>query len=363
MKRLITLVSALVLVPMLAVAQPKSPDDWYKEGETQYNLGNFQGAVDAFKKGFELEPNESKKAAYLYNVAQAYRQAKDCSNAQFFYKRYLALKDNDAKKPLKADKRTEIEDRIKELDECAKQQEAIRQKPPDTNIRPDGDEPKGTEPKGTDPKGTGPKDPKVKVVGEAGDGDGDGDGGDGDGIKKGTETSQPKLLSVRAFGGGAKISTGGLKVPVQATFGLIAGYPLAINEKLMIDIGAGFTFTPVPYEAMNMSKSAKLIGLIVDAGVTYAVASKIGLRADVGAGVLLFSGVSESPFTDGQVTTGALSMFHLRVGLSADYAVTPNFLVTLTPIAFSYSPAHNGLRSDIKSITALDFMVGLGYRM
>src|SRR3979409_1605836 len=109
MKRLRTLLfCASVFLPVLAMADPKSPDDWYKEGETQYNLGNFPGAVDAFKKGFELEPNESKKSAYLYNVAQAYRQAKDCTNAQFFYKRYLALKENDTKKPLKPDKRQEI---------------------------------------------------------------------------------------------------------------------------------------------------------------------------------------------------------------------------------------------------------------
>ena len=99
MKRLTLLVCASVFVPALAAAQPKTPDDWYKEGETQYNLGNFPGAVDAFKKGFELETNDSKKAAYLYNVAQAYRQAKDCGNAQFFYKRYLALKDNDTASP------------------------------------------------------------------------------------------------------------------------------------------------------------------------------------------------------------------------------------------------------------------------
>ncbi len=371
MKRLTTLLSALVLVPTLAMAQPsRTPDEWYKEGETQYNLGNFQGAVDAFKKGFELEPNESKKAAYLYNVAQAYRQAKDCSNAQFFYKRYLALKDNDTKKPLKPDKRKEIEDRIAELDECAKQQEIIRSKPPDTNIRPDSEDPKpdpNKDPKpdpNKDPKGTDPK----KVVGDAGnkgEGEGEGEEGEGEGdVRKTTEVTQPKLLSVRAFGGGAKLSTGDLEVPVQATFGLIAGYPLALSDQLIIDIGAGFTFTPVPYETtMKVNKTGKMIGVMVDAGVTFAVAPKIGIRADVGAGILAFGGISESPFTDGQATTGALTMFHVRAGLSADYAVTPNFLLSLMPIAFSYSPAHEGLRDDIKSITALDFMVGLGYRM
>jgi hypothetical protein len=78
---------------------------------------------------------------------------------------------------------------------------------------------------------------------------------------------------------------------------------------------------------------------------------------------LFFSGVSGSPFTNGAETSGALSMLHLRVGVSADYAITPNFIATLAPIAFSYSPAKTGLRDDIKSIRALDFMLGFGYRM
>src|SRR5262249_16469941 len=128
-----------LFVPALALAQPKSADDYYKEGETQYNLGNFLPAVDAFKKGFELEPNESKKAAYLYNVAQSYRPAKDCGQAVFFYKRCLSLKDNDQKKPLSPQKRAEIEGWIKDLDTCAKQAEALKQKQPDGTTPPDKD--------------------------------------------------------------------------------------------------------------------------------------------------------------------------------------------------------------------------------
>jgi len=370
MKRLTLLVCASVLVPALAAAQPKTPDDFYKEGETQYNLGNFPAAVDAFKKGFELEPNESKKSAYLFNVAQAYRQAKDCSNAQFFYKRYLALKENDVKKPLAPAKRQEIEDRIKELDECAKQQEAIRNKPPDASIHPDGDD-KGNEDKGTGDKGKGTGDKgagdkgkgKGKQVGDTtGEGEGEGEG-EGDGITKATVIVQPKVISLRVFGGAAKINAGNVSVPVQATFGLLGGYPLALNDKLILDLGGGFTFTPVPYDSMGTTKSAKLIGLVADVGATYQVASKFGLRGDLGVGALLFTGVSNSTFTDNQPTTGALTMLHLRAGLSAEYAVTQNILIVATPIAFSFSPAHKGLRTDIKSITALDFMVGVGYRM
>src|SRR5690242_15824855 len=115
-----TVLCALVLAPTLAFAQGKSSDELFKDGETQYNLGNFDGAIKAWKDAFAAEP----KPAYLYNIAQAYRQLKDCSNAQFFYKRFLALKEGDTVKPLAAPIKKEVEDRIRELEACAREQEA-----------------------------------------------------------------------------------------------------------------------------------------------------------------------------------------------------------------------------------------------
>jgi hypothetical protein len=349
MKRLISL---LVLVPALALAQPKTPDDWYKEGENQYNLGNFDKAIDAFKKGFELETVDGKKAAYLFNIAQAYRQANNCKEAQFFYKRYLAFKDADTKRPLAPDKRKEIEDRIKDLDECAKQQETIRNKPPDNTTKPDG-----TDGVKSDTK------PDDKRVGDA-------TKPNGDGITKGpvdgvTPPAVPaKVISLRLVGGGAKLTTGDLEVPLQATGALVGGYPLHVNPQLSLDIGAAFTFTPVPFEdAMGASKSANLIGVLANVGATYKVHPKIGVRGDLGLGVLLFGGASASPFTDFAETSGTLAMLHVRVGISADYAITNNVIATVAPFAFSYSPAKEGLRDDITAITAIDFMVGIGYRM
>ena len=347
MKRITSLVCALLLAPALASAQPKTTDEWYKEGETQYNLGNFTDAIEAFKKAFALETIDSKKSAYLYNIAQSYRYAKDCSNAQFFYKRFLALRDSDKDKPLDPKKRAEIEARIKELEDCARQQEAIKNKPPD-NLKPD------------DPTGT-PKDPVTKgpdVATKPGNGEDDDDLN----VRKPAE-QPPRLVSVRLVGGGAKISAGDLSVPIQATGALIGGYPIPL-DKLIIEVGAGFSFTPVPFEGpMMASKSAQLIGLVANAGATYLVMPKLGLRGDLGLGVQWFSGVSESPFTNNAPTSGALPMFHLRLGVSADYSITPNFIATVVPLAFSFSPPASGLRDDIKSIRALDFMVGLGYRM
>jgi len=128
------------------------------------------------------------------------------------------------------------------------------------------------------------------------------------------------------------------------------------------EVGAAFTFTPVPFDVPMGSRTAQMWGLLANGGVTYEVIPKLGVRGDVGLGALFFANVGKSPFTGGADTDGALSMFHLRIAASADYAVTPNVVVTATPFAFTYSPPKAGLVSDITSITSIDFMVGIGYR-
>ena len=373
MKRMRFLLVASVLLPVLAFAQPKTADEWYKEGETQYNLGNFDKAADAFKQGFAIEPNDSKKPAYLYNVAQAYRQGKKCKDAAFFYKRYLSLKEQDTAKPLKADKRAEIEQRINELEECAKTQDTIARKPPDDTLHPDHDGSGVTKGSAshvgttttTNTTGTGTGSGKRVAEGESSETGSDEDNGGG--VTQ-TVSAPPKLLSARFTGGASKIKAGSLSIPVQATFSLMAGYPIAINDKIELDLGPDLTFTPVPFTntVTGVKKTGSFISALADAGGTYTVAPKIGVRADVGVGVLVFSGISDmgNPFTNmGASTSGALTMFAVRAAISGDYAITPNIIATITPLAFTYSPAKTGLRSDIKSITGLDFMLGIGYRM
>jgi hypothetical protein len=374
-----SLVCALVLAPALALAQPKSADDWYKEGETQYNLGNFDKAAEAFKQGFSLETVDSKKPAYLYNVAQAYRQGQKCKDAAFFYKRYLSLKDQDTVKPLKPDKRAEIEQRITELEECARTQETISKKPPDNTISPTGDGQGGTKTGGGTTGGTNAGGTKTgggttTTVGQVGNGEGEGVGegegegeGEGDGITQSTSL-QPRVISARLVGGAAKVTAGDLTIPVLASFAVTAGYPVLSQEKLEVDAGVVFGFQPVPYKnsITNADKTGQFISALVDAAATYTVAPKIGVRGDLGAGILAFSGISEmgNPFTEGgAATSGALTMFQFRVAASADYAITPNLVATVTPIAFSFAPAKTGLREDIKNFVRLDFMLGIGYRM
>jgi len=337
---------AALLVPALALGQPRSADDWYKEGETQFNLGNFDKAIIAFKEGFALETSDSKKAAYLYNVAQSYRQANDCKNALFFYRRFLALRGANTAKPLAAKVRQDVEDRITELEACVQQAAAISTKPPNNNIPPGGD---GNEKPAPDDRHTPPGTTVATAAPEP---------EDSASVTK-AATQAPHLLSLRATGGGSKLSTGDVDVPVQFTAALIAGYPIALADKVTLEVGAAFTFTPVPFEG----SSAQIYGLMANAGLSFEVMPKVALRGDIGLGAIFFSGVSESPFTAGAETNGALTMFHVRAALSGDYAFTPNLVGTITPIAFTYSPAKEGLDESIDAITSIDFMLGIGYRM
>jgi hypothetical protein len=351
--------SLLVLVPVLAMADPRTADEFYKEGETQYNLGNFDKAADAFKQGFSLETSDAKKPSYLYNVAQAYRQSHKCKDAAFFYKRYLSLKDQDTAKPLAADKRSEIEGWIAELEQCEKTEDTLAHKPPDSTIHPDGN-PTTVKPTTTNPPTTA-KPTTVAVKG-------DDDDSSSTTITKTTAPTAPQLFVARFTGGVGKISAGDLTIPIQATFSLFAGYPISINDQLEIDVGVDATYTPLPYDNLmtNAQSTASLITALADAGATYMVIPSLGIRADVGVGVLAFSGISDAgnPFTmNGAPATGTLGMLAVRGALAVDYAFTPNLIGTLTPIAYTYSPAKSGLSEDIKSITSIDFMLGLGYRM
>lgn len=353
---------AILLMPALAWAEPKTAADWYKEGEDQYNLQNFDKAVEAFKRGFALETNESKKAAYLYNVAQSYRQANDCKNAYFYYKRFLALKDNDTAKPLSPTLRKQVEERIAELEDCAQQAAQISKKPPNSNMPPESD--------GSDKDRSGDDashKPPAKDVATATKPAADGGEEDTGSVTVPATGAAPHLISARLIGGVTKVSAGDNPVPVQATFALVAGYPIAINPQLTIEAGAVLTFTPVPFEpahagSTGATRTGQLWGLLANAGATYEVIPRLGVRADVGLGALFFAGIDESPFTGGMMTSGALSMFHLRAALSADYAITPNVVLTAMPFAFTYSPPKAGLVADIKSITSVDFMLGIGYR-
>ena len=92
-----------------ALAQPtgdkKKALDLYDKGNTQYNLGRWKQAIELFTQAYEVY----NAPEFLFNIAQAHRQDGNCSEALFFYRRYLANKPN-------ATNKAEVDGFIKELD-------------------------------------------------------------------------------------------------------------------------------------------------------------------------------------------------------------------------------------------------------
>ncbi len=62
----------------------------FEEGQRAYDLADFQTAVDKYKAAYKEKP----LPAFLFNVAQCYRQLKQWDQASFFYRRYLTLAPN-----------------------------------------------------------------------------------------------------------------------------------------------------------------------------------------------------------------------------------------------------------------------------
>jgi hypothetical protein len=318
----------------------------YQQGKTQFDLGNFDESVKLFKQAYATSPNP----AFLFNIAQAYRQMGDCKQALFFYKRYLTVAgDNARDKDL-------VEGHIKQLSETCKASEEMKDKPP-LGAMPPGE---GGTP-GEGDAGTGDSD------GSEGDTTGDDDDdleGVGPAITLDGERKEPSLISGVARLGVAFLDFGDLQVS-GAQFSLVvgAGYPLNFG-KIGISVGGLLTFTPVPWNNGEMSGNSPLLGLLAHVSARYRAMDKLGAGVDLGVGGLFLGGLSEGNvfMPVGGTSDGMLPMFNLRVGVSAEYLLTDNIAVSVSPFSFSMSPAHSSFRMGIDSLNRIEMVVGVGYQ-
>jgi tetratricopeptide (TPR) repeat protein len=130
-----------------AWAQQPPPDnkaaakEHYIRGTSFYDLGRFDDAIREFEAAYHLKNDP----AFLYNLAQSYRQANKPEQALHFYKTYLRYV---PKAPNKAD----IEDKIKALEQQVAQKGTGTTPPPGGTAPP----PVGTAPP---PGGTAPPPP------------------------------------------------------------------------------------------------------------------------------------------------------------------------------------------------------------
>jgi hypothetical protein len=352
---------ALVLGVGTVHAQPATDDQkkaqakaYYEQGLSAYNLGRFNEAIEAFTKAYEV----SQAPGLLFNIAQSHRLNKDYEKASYFYATYLRLKPD-------APNRSDVEQRIQEMDKAIEDQKKISAGPPTGVVQPEGGVSSGkpaitttttttTVAGGT---GTGPA-----TTGTATTTTGALDGRDGmqddGGLTKTGEPTAPKLLRVRFTGGVALLKSSDLDIPVQPAIGLTAAYPLALGT-ITLELGAGFSWTPLPYETAAGQQRGRMIGARAIAAAVYSATPKVLLRGEVGAGIVSLGGLTEgNPIADMR-QAASFTRPNFRFGVSADYLITPNFTAYVSPFAIGVSSASADMYGSLREINVL---VGVGYQ-
>jgi hypothetical protein len=376
-----------------ALAQPtgdkKKALELYEKGNTQYNLGRWKQAIELFTQAYEVY----NAPEFLFNIAQAHRQDGNCSEALFFYRRYLANKPN-------ATNKSEVEGFIKELEgKCTEGTGGTTGTgTTGTGTTGTGTGRTGTGTTGTTGTGTGTTGTGTTTGRTGTTGTGTGRTGTGTTTTTGTGTGKTRtadtttvtnddddtevddedgsidtsgrahLFVANAAVGPSFLSAGDLETPVHMSFAVGGAYPLWF-DKVGFEPGVLITYSPVPWEGKmeGVTGTAGLTALLANAAGSYPVIPSLPAftaRAEVGLGVLVMSGLDQgTPFLeDDQFADGAIGMFHARFALGAEYLVTPNIAVFAQPVVLSFSPASK-LRDGISSLTRFEVLFGAGYRM
>jgi tetratricopeptide (TPR) repeat protein len=314
-------VLAILLTARSAAADKEKALEHFDRGNTAYTLGRFEEAIEHFERAYE----EHAAPAFIFNIAQAYRQLRDCPKAIFLYRRFLDLSPD-------APEREEV---LGFIDDLGRACPAPPPSPPPPSPPPPSPPPTAPPPPLPEPP------PKVEIV---------------------VDRYDP-VFSATLEAGAAHVSFGRLTSAVVFRARLSAALPIRIGE-LWLEPGVSFEISPSPYDSAGQG-TAILSDLIGNLTVAYGLVDRLRLRVEVGAGALIVSGLDEgNPFTiGGAPTSGPLSMFSFRAAIGADVSLTERFLLSITPLAFGVSPPKSGLRDEVDRIQRFAFVAGLSVRL
>ena len=345
--RHVAVVMALCASTALAQPEPDTAEAHFKKGDTAYNLGRWDEAILHFTRAYEASPQPE----LLYNIAQAYRQAANCKQALHFYKRFRSLEEH----RLSRRKRTEVDRFIQQLGECAAKAERTIATKPDTIDPPPPAPIAPPAPSGPAPEPAAQpaavaqastREPAPDVASELAE--------PSEAVAS-TPPAPRDVIAVRALAGIALLGADDLDIPVQPSFAVIGGHPIG-----MLELGAGISYTPLPYEAMSASRRGALVGVHAIVSGRKQLAPRLALRADVGIGAVALRGLSMgNPWTTNGYA-GTFTLFNARIGIGADLAVTRTLSLTISPLSFAWSPGTDGLATD--SIRQVDILIGIGGR-
>ncbi len=86
-----------------------------ESARAHYDAHDYAAAIADYRRAYEAMPDP----LFLFDIAQAYRQLRECNNASTYYRNYL-------REAPTADNRAKVERFIADMDDCAQQQQAAR---------------------------------------------------------------------------------------------------------------------------------------------------------------------------------------------------------------------------------------------
>ena len=99
----------------------------FRSGQEAYNVGQFQEALAAYTKAYQLKP----LSEILFNIAQCHRHLGQFERSAFFYKRYLALSPHRPKNAALVEQLlAEVNQKLEEQRRAAEQAAAAAATPP-----------------------------------------------------------------------------------------------------------------------------------------------------------------------------------------------------------------------------------------
>jgi hypothetical protein len=323
--------------------------DLFTQGNTFYDLGQFDKAIDAWQKGYQLKNDPG----FLYNIAQAYRVMEDAQKAIFFYRRYLS-------NAPKAHNRDEVEQKIDALQKQLSAQDQAKQIPPpgpfgpgnpvpgagaasaDTNPPPAEITPATA---ATEPTGGAPS-PGSSVAATAA-------------AEAGGAELPPRRIDLAAAIGFDSWTSGVQgKADPSFAFTLAAGYTFgapAATVRFRVGVLLGYTFL------QESSSTDSFTSFLIDPTVEFRLARRLHLDVDLGLGVLSIGGLTPNSalLANPMVTVkGTQTLAEVRIGAGLQYQLTPALSVFVWP-AIANSPQKQYFHA---AISRVEILAGLTLR-
>ncbi len=352
-----------VLIPMASVttAHAQSGDkdkalSVYRKGRIQYDLGRWEKAIALFEEAYGIFPD----AAYLFNIAQSYRQSDDCKQAAFFYKRFLSISPG-------APNRREVEGYIQDLDEACRLRGGSNLTQPDTTndpvnkTGPDVGNPDKQNPDPNKPNNT-------AVTSDPVSGTQSGVISD-DAPPESDKADGPSLLVVHFQIGPSKLAlndavnennTPQITSQLRTKMALGLGYPIQAGP-LLLDVGILTSFVTIVTSNDDIDPILFSTAL-ANVGARYPVADKIMIHGTFGVGPMFVSGLSNpnNPLSRRDKPSAALTVFAARVALGGEYALTDSIGASMM-ISLQSAQTHENLIVD--NLNSAQALFGVRYSL